>query len=448
MSIQLPIVAIIGRPNVGKSSLYNRISGDARPSAEHPKQFAVVNDTPGVTRDRNYAEVKWHDTPFKIVDTGGMDADPDDPLIDNVQVQVDQALSEASLVLFVVDVRDGIMPHDTRIAEKLRSSEKPVLLIANKADSVRLGMETAEFYSLGLDEPILTSCVQNIGIHQLLDQVVEFLPEDTDTSDDASSPIKISIVGRPNVGKSSLLNTLLGEERMIVDNRPGTTRDAVNIRFVYDNILFELVDTAGMRRKSSIKDDLESATVKSAISSIRQSDIAALVLDVTQELAQQDKTIASFIERNGKAAVLVLNKWDLVEKDNATHGEYIRFISSQVPQLDYVPKIFVSAITGQRVTKILDVALDVHREYCTRIPTPALNDLLLELRISHPPPRVKGTRPALKYITQVETQPPTFLIFGRNTHRIRPPYTAYLVNSLRDTFGFHGTPIRIFYRRN
>ena len=448
MPNQLPIVAIVGRPNVGKSSLFNRIAADARPSSEQPKQFAVVNDTPGVTRDRNYAEVKWQDTPFKIVDTGGMDVEPDDPLIDNVQVQVDQALSEAALVLFVVDVRDGIMPHDNIIAEKLRSSGKPILLVANKADSVRLGMETAEFYSLGLDEPILTSCVQNIGIHQLLDQAVEILPEDADTSEDSSEPIKISIVGRPNVGKSSLLNSLLGEERMIVDNRPGTTRDAVNIRFVYDNIPFELVDTAGMRRKSSIKDDLESATVKSAINSIRQSDIAALILDVTQELAQQDKTIASFIERNGKAAVLVLNKWDLIEKDNATHGDYIRFISAQVPQLDYVPKIFVSAITGQRVTKILDVALDVHREYCTRIPTPALNDLLLELRTSHPPPRVKGTRPALKYITQVETQPPTFLIFGRNTHRIRPPYTAYLVNSLRNSFGFHGTPIRIFYRRN
>lgn len=448
MSNQLPIVAIVGRPNVGKSSIFNRIAADARPSSEHRKQFAVVNDTPGVTRDRNYAEVKWQDTPFKIVDTGGIDDDTDDPLIDNVQVQVDQALSEAALVLFVVDVREGIMPHDNIIADKLRSSGKSILLIANKTDSTSLGMGTAEFYSLGLDEPILTSCVQNIGIHQLLDQLVELLPENTNISEDSSDPIKISIVGRPNVGKSSLLNSLLGEERMIVDNRPGTTRDAVNIRFVYDNIPFELVDTAGMRRKSSIKDDLESATVKSAISSIRQSDIAALILDVTQELAQQDKTIASFIERNGKAAVLVLNKWDLVEKDNATHGDYIRFISAQVPQLDYVPKIFVSALTGQRVTKILDVALDVHREYCTRIPTPALNDLLLELRTSHPPPRVKGTRPALKYITQVETQPPTFLIFGRNTHRIRPPYTAYLINSLRSEFGFHGTPLRIFYRRN
>ncbi|MCY4402507.1 MAG: ribosome biogenesis GTPase Der [Candidatus Poribacteria bacterium] len=448
MSELLPIVAIVGRPNVGKSSLFNRITADARPNGEQPKKFAVVNDTPGVTRDRNYANVKWVDTPFTIVDTGGMDVDPEDPLIDNVQLQVDEALAEATLILFVVDVRDGIMPHDLIVADKLRSSGKPIILVANKADSVSLEMDTAEFYTLGLAEPVLISCVQNLGISLLLDQITDRLPEVKDTSEDTAAPIKISIVGRPNVGKSSLLNSLLGEERMIVDNRPGTTRDAVNIRFEYQNILFELVDTAGMRRKSSIKDELETATVRSAIQSIRQSDIAALILDVTQEVAQQDKTIASFIARNGKASVLVLNKWDLIEKENTTHAEFMDQITAQVPQLDYVPKIFVSALTGQRVSKILDVSLEVYREYCTRIPTPQLNDLLLELRTTHPPPRVRGTRPALKYITQVETQPPTFLIFGRNTHRIRPPYTAYLVNNLRSEFGFHGTPIRIFYRRN
>lgn len=448
MNTQLPIVAIVGRPNVGKSSIFNRITAEAKPSSAHPKKIAVVHDRPGVTRDRNYAKVKWGKTAFTIVDTGGMDVDSDDPLIDNVQLQVDHALSEATLILFVVDVRAGIMPHDIIVAEKLRSAGKPIILVVNKADSRSLEMDTVEFYALGLEEPVLTSCVQNIGIRELLDKVGQELPESTDTTEDSQTPIKISIVGRPNVGKSSLLNSLLGEERMIVDNRPGTTRDAVNIRFVYQNIPFELVDTAGMRRKSSIKDELESETVQRAIRSIRQSDIAALVLDVTQEVAQQDKTIANFIARHGKASVLVLNKWDLVEKDHTTHSEFVSSIAAQVPQIDYVPKIFVSALTGQRVSKILDVALDVHREYSTRIPTPALNDLLLELRNAHPPPRVKGTRPALKYITQVETQPPTFLIFGRNTHRIRPPYTAYLINNLRSEFGFHGTPIRIFYRRN
>ncbi|MYF55883.1 ribosome biogenesis GTPase Der [Candidatus Poribacteria bacterium] len=444
----LPIVAIIGRPNVGKSSIFNRIAAEARLSSSHPKQVAVVNDQPGVTRDRNYADVNWENTAFTIVDTGGIDVDPDDPLIDNVQMQVDLALEEAAVILFVVDVRTGVMPHDSIVADKLRTSAKDIILVINKADSRNLEMQTAEFYSLGLDEPVLTSCVQNIGIHQLLDNVITRLPETEETEEDDTAPIKISIVGRPNVGKSSLLNSLLGEERMIVDNRPGTTRDAVNMSFIYQNIPFELVDTAGMRRKSSIKDELESETVQRAIQSIRQSDIAALVLDVTQTVAQQDKTIAAFIARQGKASVLVLNKWDLIEKDDTTHPEYMTRLAAEVPQLDYVPKIFVSAVTGQRVTNILDVALEVYREYCTRIPTPALNDLLFELRTQHPPPRVKGTRPALKYITQVETQPPTFLIFGRNTHRIRQPYTAYLINNIRDTFGFHGTPIRVFYRRN
>lgn len=448
MQNQLPIVAIVGRPNVGKSSLFNRITTDAQPESDNTKHIAVVNDRPGVTRDRNYADVEWDNIPFTIVDTGGIDIDPDDPLIDNVQLQVDQALSEATLIVFVVDTRDGIMPHDSIVAEKLRSAGKPIILVANKVDTPSIEMDTAEFYSLGLDEPVLISCVQNIGIQQLLEQIVKILPEHTDTDKVVQRPIKISIVGRPNVGKSSLLNSLLGEERMIVDNRPGTTRDAVNIRINYQNIPIELVDTAGMRRKAAIKDQLESETVQRAIHSIRQSDIAALILDVTEGIAQQDKTIASFIARNGKASVLVLNKWDLVEKDNTTHNEYMSQLEAEVPQLDYVPKVFVSALTGQRVTKILDVALEVYREYCTRIPTPALNELLLDLRTSHPPPRVKGTRPALKYITQVETQPPTFLIFGRNTHRIRQPYTAYLINNIRDEFGFHGSPIRIFYRRN
>ena len=464
-----PIVAIVGRPNVGKSSLFNRITASARitvPNTDDdieieesdrqrntrksraPRKYAVVHDTPGVTRDRNYADVEWADRAFTIVDTGGLDIDPDDRLIDNVQLQVDTALAEASIVLFVVDARTGIMPHDMAVADKLRATDKPIFLVVNKVDSERFRNEAAEFYALGFPEPMWTSCVQNDGIRALLDHVVDSLPETDETLLDISGPIKIAIVGRPNVGKSSLINNLLGEERMIVDDRPGTTRDAVNIHIVHDNIPFEIVDTAGMRRKSAIKDELESATVQRAIHSIRQSDIAVLVLDVTQEAAQQDKTIANFIERQGKASVLVMNKWDLIEKDNATHPAFMDKLDAQLPQLDYVPRVFVSAVTGQRVTQILATVLEVHREYCTHIPTPALNALLLELRNAHPPPRVKGVRPALKYITQVETKPPTFLIFGRNVNRVGQPYEAYLVNNIRKEFGFHGTPIRIFYRRS
>ena len=469
-----PIVAIVGRPNVGKSSLFNRIAASARIRTQqtntdfgsngdeasqgnrtrNPKKsrasrkVAVVHDLPGVTRDRNYADVEWNDCPFTIVDTGGLDIDPDDRLIDNVQSQVDTALAEATLVLFVVDARTGIMPHDRIVADKLRIAGKLIFLVVNKVDSERFRNEAAEFYTLGFSEPTWISCVQNDGIQELLDRVVEALPYTDETPNDASTAMKIAIVGRPNVGKSSLINNLLGEERMIVDDRPGTTRDAVNIRIVHDNIPFEMVDTAGMRRKSSINDELESVTVQRAIHSIRQSDIAVLVLDVTQEIAQQDKAIANFIERQGKASVLVLNKWDLVEKDNTTHPAFMDRMDVQLPQLDYVPRVFVSAVTGQRVTHILEIALEVYREYCTRIPTPDLNQLFLELRNAHPPPRVKGVRPALKYITQIETKPPTFLIFGRNLHRIRQPYEAYLVNSIREEFGFNGTPIRIFYRQS
>ena len=491
METPRPIVAIVGRPNVGKSSLFNRITGNSRRqnsrqrsavsrqsreprgsekqtqpphsllSRQFPmetdsqytenrvsRKYAVVHDTPGVTRDRNYADVEWGDRAFTIVDTGGLDVDPDDRLIDSVQAQVDTAVAEADLVLFVVDARAGIMPHDRSVVDKLRTAGKPIFLVVNKVDSDRFHNEAAEFYALGLAEPLLTSCVQNDGIRELLDRVVDALPETDETAHAAPATMKIAVVGRPNVGKSSFINSLLGEERMIVDDRPGTTRDAVNIRIVHDNIPFEVVDTAGMRRKSTINDELESVTVQRAIHSIRQSDIAVLMLDVTQEVAQQDKTIANFIERQGKASVLVLNKWDLIDKDNTTHPAFMDAIDVQLPQLGYVPRVFVSALTGQRVTQVLTTALEVYREYCTHIPTPVLNELLLELRSAHPPPRVKGARPALKYITQVETKPPTFLIFGRNIHRVQQPYEAYLVNNLRKEFGFHGTPIRIFYRRS
>jgi GTP-binding protein len=474
METERPIVAIVGRPNVGKSSLFNRITssarvrpqqirtdfednGDETPQRNRPRntkkprparKVAVVHDIPGVTRDRNYADVEWESHPFTIVDTGGLDIDPDDRLIDNVQLQVDAALAEACLVLFVVDARTGIMPHDRIVADKLRAAGKPIFLVVNKVDSERFRNEAAEFYALGFSEPTWTSCVQNDGIQELLDRVVEVLPDTDEIPNNVPTTMKIAIVGRPNVGKSSIINDLLGEERMIVDDRPGTTRDAVNIRIVHDNTPFEVVDTAGMRRKSAIKDELESVTVQRAIHSIRQSDIAVLVLDVTQEIAQQDKMIANFIERQGKASVLALNKWDLIEKDNTTHPAFMDRIEVQLPQLNYVPRVFVSAVTGQRVTHILEIALEVYRQYCTRIPTADLNQLLLELRNAHPPPRVKGTRPALKYITQVETKPPSFLIFGRNLHRIRQPYEAYLVNNIREEFGFNGTPIRIFYRQS
>lgn len=432
-----PVVAIVGRPNVGKSSLFNCIA---------KKRIAVVHDQPGVTRDRNYADVDWGESRFTIVDTGGLDLDPDDTLIDSVQFQVEVAIGEAAVILFVVDAQTGILAQDLVVADKLRETDKPILVVVNKSDNERLRAEGSEFYELGLAEPFYISCAHNHGIGELLDKITLNLAESETEVSEPSRSIKIAIVGRPNVGKSSIINTILGEERMIVDNRPGTTRDAVNIRFVFDNIPFELIDTAGMRRRSVINDELEEVTVQRAIRSIRQSDIAWLILDATQEVARQDKVIASFIARQGVASILGVNKWDLVQKDNLTHGEFIDEIYHQLPQLTYVPTVFTSAETGQRVKKLLSLSLTVHREYCTRVPTHALNELLLQLKSAHQPPRAGKVRPTLKYMTQIKTEPPTFLVFARYPNKISQPYESYLINGIREAFGFHGTPIRIYYR--
>ena len=305
-----PIVAIVGRPNVGKSSLFNLIAKE---------RIAVVHDQPGVTRDRIYADVEWADGHFTVVDTGGLDLDPEDPLIDSVQWQVEVALEEATVILFVVDAQTGIMPQDLLIADMLRKTDKEIFVVVNKADNARLETEGTEFYQLALGEPFFTSCAQNMGINILLDEVVFAMPEaETEKSDAVTEPIKIAIVGRPNAGKSSLINAILGEDRMIVDDRPGTTRDAVNISFTHDAVPFELIDTAGMRRKSAINTQLEQSTVQRAIRSIRKSDISWLVVDATREIAHQDKTIGSYIARQGKPCILAVNKWDLIAKDNST----------------------------------------------------------------------------------------------------------------------------------
>ena len=433
----LPIVAIVGRPNVGKSSLFNCIT---------KKRIAVVHDRPGVTRDRNYADVDWNDNHFTIVDTGGLDLDPNDPLIDIVQIQVEAALDEASVILLVVDSQTGIMPQDLVVAGRLRETDKPIFVVANKSDNERLRSEGTEFYELGLGDPSFISCAHNQGIGDLLDKVVFNLLSPGTEASASPQPTRIAIVGRPNVGKSSIINSILGEDRMIVDNRPGTTRDSVNTRFVYDNITFELSDTAGMRRKTVIEDKLEEITVQRAIRSIRRSDIAWLIIDATREVARQDKVIASFIARQGVASILGINKWDLIQKDHRTHDEFVKEIHHHLPQLTYVPNLFISAETGQRVKKMLDLSLAVHREYCTRVPTHALNELLLQLKSAHQPPRSGKVRPALKYITQIKTEPPTFLLFARYSDKISQPYEAYLINGIREAFGFHGTPIRIYYR--
>jgi GTPase len=436
-TMPLPIVAIVGRPNVGKSSLFNCIT---------KKRIAVVHDQPGVTRDRIYADVEWEGSHFTVVDTGGLDLAPEDDLIDMVQLQVEVALEEARVILFVVDVRTGILPQDLVVADRLRQTNKPIFVVVNKVDSERFITDIPEFYEMGLSEPFPISCTQNIGVAELLDAVVFAMPESEEEAPELPQYIKIAIVGRPNVGKSSLINTILGEERMVVDDRPGTTRDAVNIRFIYNHVPFELIDTAGMRRKSAIDTELESVTVQRAIRSIRRSDISWLILDAMREVSRQDKAIADFIARQGKACLIAVNKWDAIEKDNYTHNQFVQYIRDELPQLTYVPLIFISALTNQRVTNLFDLSLTIHREYSTEVPTHELNNLFVQLRNAHQPPRVGNIRPSLKYITQIKTQPPTFLIFARYANKIPPSYQSYLINGIREAFGFHGTPIRIHYR--
>jgi len=417
-----PIVAIVGRPNVGKSSLFNRLI---------KKRIAVVHDIPGVTRDRIYADVNYHDRTFTLVDTGGLVPFPDDDLIDLVRLQAQTAIDEAEVILFVVDVIEGLTPQDMIIAEILRKTQKPVFVVANKADNPNLDYGAMEFYQLGLDDPIPVSAIHNTGTEDLLNEVVFALPPPSSlpsTEGSEEGRVKIAVVGRPNAGKSSLINAILGEERVIVDSKPGTTRDAVNMTFHRDGVSFELIDTAGLRRKSRITDELEQYSISRAIRGVRESDIAWLVLDVTREISQQDKAIANFIADRGKACILAVTKWDLVEKDNDTYNQYMAGLQYELPHLSYVPVLFVSAVTRQRVMKLLDLSLMINREYSMRIPTHELNVALSKATSAHQHPIVEGKRPSLKYITQVDIRPPTFVIFTNHPTGIRPDYESYLIS--------------------
>lgn len=438
-------VAIVGRPNVGKSSLFNKILG---------KQVSIVHDRPGVTRDRLYAQTEWRNTAFLLIDTGGLNLLPDDGIIEQVKVQVEVALSEASVIIFVVDAKEGLTPADFEIADLLRKTEKRVILVVNKSDNPKRHQESMEFYQLGLGEIFPISAIHGHGVPELLDEVVASLPQAVTLTDETvgahdlgPKSLKMAVIGKPNVGKSSLINAILGQERVIVDHRPGTTRDAVNISFQRDGCNFEFVDTAGMRRKNRIVDDLEKSSVGKAIKSIKESDITWLIIDAAQGPGHQDKTIAGFIMDEGKACILVVSKWDLVEKDNKTYDLYQEALMAELPFLDYVPAFFVSAVTKQRIYKLLELSQHIYREYSMRAPTHLLNESLEQITLRRQHPTVSGKRVHLKYMTQVGTCPPTFLTFTNWPNLIDPAYERYLIHRLRERFGFYGSPIRIEYRR-
>lgn len=427
-----PVIALVGRPNVGKSTLFNKIIG---------RNLAVVHDRPGITRDRIHADARLDSRHFVVIDTGGFDLSPDDDLIASVKAQVEAALDEADAIILVVDVVEGMTTWDMEIADALKKSAKPVYVAVNKADNPERTDNAIEFHGLGLGDLFPISALHGFGVIELLEEVLSKLPEFTEEQEE--KPIRIAVVGRPNVGKSSLVNAILGEERVIVDPQPGTTRDSINITFSRDSVNFEIVDTAGMRRRKKIFDDVERSSVGKAIQSIRQSDVTWMVLDATQQPGQQDKEISSYIARHGKACIFVMNKWDLVEKDHHTFDEFCKYIRREMALLDYVPILSVSALEGLRVDRLLELTQIIFAEYSMRITTHTLNKAFATIINEYQHPIVSGKRPSPKYITQVSTNPPTFAVFTTYPELIKPSYERYLINRLRKSFGFHGAPIMI-----
>lgn len=434
-----PIVAIVGRPNVGKSALFNRIVG---------RRVAIVEGEPGVTRDRIYSQTQWTGKAFVLVDTGGIEAPGEESVEFSslTRVQAEMAVAEADVVLFVVDGRAGLLPGDMDVADVLRRSGKKIVLAVNKVDDRSIEPLVPEFYSLGLGDPLPVSAEHGRGIGDLLDAVVSDFPSQPDEEDDDS--IRIAVVGRPNVGKSSLTNRLIGEERSIVSDVPGTTRDAIDTQVERDGVTFTLIDTAGIRRRSRIEtDSVERYSVIRALRAIDRSDIALVLLDATELATEQDKRIAGYAHEAGKAIVMVVNKWDLVEKDSKTMDRFEAEIRSEFSFLQYAPILFVSALTGQRVVHLFELCAYVANQHALRIPTGRLNEVLQLAIAQRQPPSDKGKRLKVFYGVQVGVKPPSFALFVNDPRLMHFSYQRYIENQLREHFGFVGTPIVLRLRQ-
>ncbi|HMK51862.1 MAG TPA: ribosome biogenesis GTPase Der [Thermodesulfobacteriota bacterium] len=433
----MPIVAIVGRPNVGKSTLFNRIVGGRK---------AIVWDEPGVTRDRNYADVEWEESAFTLIDTGGFEPVSKDRIFIQMREQCQLAMEESDVVLFLMDGKEGLTPSDEEIADILRKLNKPVFYIVNKVDGPKHEEKALEFYGLGVESIYSISAEHGYGVNGLMDEVVRSLPVLTDKKWD-KNVTKVAVVGRPNVGKSSLINRLLGYKRVLVDEVPGTTRDAIDTHFERDGRRYVLIDTAGIRRKSRISLKLEKYSIVEALRSIDRSDVALLLLDSREGVTDQDTRIGGFIHEKGKGCILVVNKWDLVEKDSQTMVQYEGKVRENLKYLSYAPILFISALTGQRVRKILDVVDQVSEQTKKRIPTSQLNRSFGNWVEKFPPPLYKSRSVKMNYITQVSTSPPSFVIYTNFPEGIHFSYERYLLNQMRDTFGFEGVPVRLWFRK-
>lgn len=431
-----PIVAIVGRPNVGKSTLFNFIA---------KKRVSIVEDLPGVTRDRIYMDAEWLGREFTMIDTGGIEIETTDRILAATRHQAQLAIEEADVIIFVVDGKTGITTADEEVAAMLRSTRKPVVLAVNKIDSPKDEPAVYEFYNLGLGDPIAISATNALSIGDLLDRVIELLPQTEDAEED-DDVIKVAFIGRPNVGKSSLVNALLGEERVIVSDIPGTTRDAIDTYFEKDGTKFILIDTAGMRRKARINQPVERYSVIRSLRAVERADVVLMVIDAVDGVTEQDKKIAGYAHEAGRGIIIVVNKWDLIEKDSKTALRYTENIRSEMAFIQYAPVLFTSALTKQRVQRISELVKFVAEQHAMRVQTSVLNQVIEDAIRINPPPTGKGTRLKIFYTTQAEVKPPTFIFFVNEPEIMHFSYLRYLENKLREAFGFEGTPLRLVVR--
>ncbi|MFC0470303.1 ribosome biogenesis GTPase Der [Halalkalibacter kiskunsagensis] len=431
-----PVVAIVGRPNVGKSTIFNRIVGE---------RVAIVEDMPGVTRDRIYSKGEWLNREFNLIDTGGIELG-DEPLLIQMRAQAELAIKEADVIIFIVNGREGITSADQEVAKILFRSDKPVVLGVNKIDNPDMHEELYEFYSLGMDTPYPISGSHGLGLGDLLDQVINYFPNEEEDPYDEET-IRISLIGRPNVGKSSIVNAMLGEERVIVSNIPGTTRDAIDTPFTRDEQDYVLIDTAGMRKRGKVYEATEKYSVLRSLKAIERSNVVLVVINAEEGLIEQDKKIAGYAHEAGRAVILVVNKWDAVEKDDKTMKNFEQKLREELLFLTYAPILFVSAKTKQRLHQVLPMVKRVSENHHLRVATNVLNDMIMDAVAMNPTPTDKGKRLKINYVTQVAVEPPTFVFFVNEPELMHFSYERFLENRLRATFDFEGTPIKIFARK-